>query len=276
MTLVMAWRSEEMLTVCADTRISNGKSPITDAGQKIFQVSVDLTLDGVDDIPIRKLPVGYAFAGNTLMAQSCGAVASTCLSSLCASNADSEVSPSEIAGFFARSAEYVTKERYSVTGQTSDKFEIVVFGWDTIAAEPYVYHIEVDADQGLYKAACSPVDVTVNRIAYFGSGAPFLNRKFAEIEASAEPKAIRPRELLEAAIASSDLNSVGGSLQFATATKNGVRLRPIMRVSTSGMAEFEVLGCNMRRLMDASGLFPGAGAVAIEVGDEASHRGAQD
>jgi hypothetical protein len=46
MILVLAWRANEQLVVCADTRIASG-NPITDAGQKVFVVP-EISILGAD------------------------------------------------------------------------------------------------------------------------------------------------------------------------------------------------------------------------------------
>lgn len=265
MTLVMAWRSAEMLTVCADTRIAGGDGPITDIGQKLFQVPVDVTPFGVNARSIPKLSVGFAFAGNTLMAQSCCAIASTCLSSLSVESASDEVSPSSIASFFAKSAEYVSHERRFLKPGTPARFEAMIFGWDVDQQEPYVYNVEVDEVEGVQAATCKRYEIAVGGMAYFGSGAPFIGNMFKALEQDDRPKTVAPHQMMEAAIAAFNLQSVGGSLQFATASRDGVRLRPFMRIDETGVAEISVLGCNIRRLLEADGPIPGAGAVVLPV-----------
>lgn len=254
-----------MLTVCADTRIAGGDGPITDIGQKLFQVPVDVTPFGVDARSIPKLSVGFAFAGNTLMAQSCCAIASTCLSSLSVKSASEEISPSSIASFFAKSAEYVSHERRFLKPGMPARFQAMIFGWDVDQQVPYIYNVEVDEFEGAQAATCERYEIAVGSMAYFGSGAPFIGSMFDALEQDGQPKTVAPHRMMEAAIAASNLQSVGGSLQFATASRDGVRLRPFMRVDETGMAEFSVLGCDIRRLMEAGGPIPGAGAVALPV-----------
>lgn len=262
MTLVMAWRSEKMLTVCTDTRIeSESKERLTDVGQKLFHVPIEMTPFGLDAEPIRKPSVGFAFAGNTLMAQSCCAIASTCLVSLSARE-DRGIAPAAIAHFFERSAEYVSRERAFLRPRTPSRFEAIVFGWDTSADAPFVYEIKVKPGEAGMEATSVRKDVPVGGLLYFGSGAGFIADALRDTEQDDSPRT-SVNQLMEAAIDASELRSVGGAMQFATASCEGVRLRPLMRVGPTGRAEFLVLGCDIRRLMEPEGMVPGAGAVAL-------------
>lgn len=268
MTLVIAWRSEDMLTVCADTRIWNGESPITDAGQKIFQVPVEITPFGLDATPIQRPSVGFAFAGNTLMAQSCCAIASTCLASLAAESADVALTPDSIVSYFAKAAEYVLGERRFLTPGTSAAFQAIVFGWDEVEQSPFIYDVSTTDEDGRPVAVAVRAMLSIGGIGYFGSGSQFLSKALEELEEERPLGKVRPHRLMEAAIASAQIQSVGGSLQFATAARTGVRLRPFMRVADNGAAEITVLGCNVGRLMDVAAPFPGAGAVALPESDK--------
>jgi len=268
MTLVMAWRSEDGLTVCADTRIADGDARVTDVGPKLFQVPVEVTPFGLNDEPVQHLTVGFAFSGNTLMAQSCCAIASTCLASLSAVSAEALVAPESIVHFFAKAAEYVSEERRFLTPASPPRFEAMIFGWDQVQLAPFIYHVEVaDVDNKLV-ATVERKPLSVGGIAYFGSGAKFLGETLKKLDQKPPHKTISPHQLMEAAIASAQVKSVGGSLQFATASKSGVRLRSFMRVSRTGEADISILGCSIRKLWNPEGPIPGAGGIAVAIKDD--------
>ena len=252
------------LTVCADTRIASG-DPLTDSGQKLFRVPVEVTLFGLEGRIVTFPSVGFAFAGNTLMAQSCCAIASTALSNLSAAEADEPISPEAIAEVFAKAAEYVSRERRFLSPQRLTGFQAIVFGWDTAAGEPFIFEIEIEEDDGALSASAERKYLAAGGLIYFGSGAKFVTEKIEELVAR-KAHGVHPYQLVQAAIADVSLRSVGGSMQFGTAGPDGVRLRPTMRVSTTGMAEISILGCDIHRLMGESGLFPGANAMTLTEG----------
>jgi hypothetical protein len=264
LTLVIAWRTQLGLTVCADTRIEAG-DPLTDSGQKLFNVPVEVTLFGLEEKVVHFPSVGFAFAGNTLMAQSCCAIASTALSNLSAAEADQPISPEAIAEVFARSAEYVSLERRFLSPRRFAGFQAIVFGWDTVAGEPFIFGIEIEESDGALCASAERKHLTVGGLIYFGSGTKFVDEQIDELVAR-KAQGVPPYRLVQAAIADISLRSVGGSMQFGTAGPNGVRLRPTMRVSNTGMAEISILGCDIHRLMGNSGLFPGANAMTLTEG----------
>lgn len=261
MTIVMAWRTDTGIMVAADTRISNDKSTLTDVGQKIFQVPVSITPFGLDERSISKPPIGFAFAGNTLLAQSCCVIASTCLASLGAQTADCAPSPEDYSAYFASCAQYVCRERRFWTPNTVHRFESIVFGFDEQAGDAFLFELKTEVQDDEVHVASHRVDLKLGGLAYFGSGKEAVSERLDELEKTGGR--ISPQDLLDEVVGSSSLPSVGGSLQFARATRDGVQLHPMMRVGPSGAATITVLGCDVARLAPIGDFFPGSAAVAF-------------
>lgn len=263
MTLVVAYWTDDGLGVIADTRIWNEISTLLDSGQKIFEIPIIITPFGTVTEPIRKPSVGFAFAGNTLLAQAINGIASVYLQSLGCISVESGPSLIDIASFFARCSEYVLKQRRFNQPTLDWKFQGMVFGYCPIEREFQFFGLDVDTDErGVPLVQAKRTKVKRGGLIHFGSGSQALEELLDQLANSDDPLTVTPAELMHAIINSSNEPSVGGSIQFATATKDGVQLRPMATVEQQRMS-VSVLGCDAYQLGSVGDYVIGAGAIVV-------------
>jgi hypothetical protein len=260
MTLVMIWRSDKGISAAADTRISDGVSTITDAGPKLFQIPVAAIPFGISPPPPQQFgDVGFAFAGNTLSAQSTATMAATCLQNLSGPEPLHAPSLSDIADFVCRCAEAVVRSReFSRPGDKS-RFEAAVFGYCRKQSRMAAYVLEFATnDDRLAVATTTEFDLSTQVLA-LGNGIGRVQELIGELVAT-KTLPVHPTSLIAKVIEDPSQHAVGGSLQFATANEKGVRLVPAARRVGPHEMELTVLGYSIRHLGDVGGMFPAANA----------------
>lgn len=243
MTLVLAWKTIEGITVIADTRFGGG-STMSEAGPKIFSVPITLNKwrDGYVETEKRRLPhMGYAFAGNTFAGQTTHALATTCLGNLVTYEFDNGPTVSEVADFYARCSKLVVDERRRWIRTDAHCFEFLVFGRShpEEQGQAFVGEVHVDAEG---KAACKieEIDFSVYGLYLLGDGEAKVRETIEAAQGTTS--VIRPGELLQELIDDPDFPTIDGNQQFAVATPSGVEIRPVMRVT------FEETPAELKRL----------------------------
>lgn len=255
MTLVMLWRSNKGISVAADTRISDGKSPITDAGPKLFQIPIVAMPFGLDAKTQRFADVGFAFAGNTLSAQSTVSMASTCLQNLVGPEPIVAPSLAEISDYVCRCAEYIVRSREFARPRDSSRFEAAVFGYCKREERFAAYVLEFESDEnGLATARSTEFDLTT-QVLLLGSGSAKV-RNLLDLQVSKKAIPVHPTSLLAAIIDDPEEPSVGGNFQYAMGDESGVRLAPAAVLVRPHQVEFSVLGCRMTEFGDIAGMYP--------------------
>lgn len=260
MTLVMIWRSDKGISAAADTRISDGLSTITDAGPKLFQIPVAAVPFGVSpSTPQQFGDVGFAFAGNTLSAQSTAAMAATCLQNLSGPEPAHAPSLSDIADFVCRCAEVVVRSREFSRPNDKSRFEAAVFGYCNTQGRMAAYVLEFTTNSdGLAVATASEFDLSTQVLA-LGNGIGRVQELIGELVA-ANALPVHPTSLIAKVIDDPSQDAVGGSLQFAMANEDGVRLVPAARLVGPHEMDFTVLGFSIRCLGGVGGMYPIANA----------------
>lgn len=244
MTLVLAWKTVEGITVIADTRFGGGQT-VSEAGPKIFSVPITLNKwrDGYVETEKRRLPhMGFAFAGNTFAGQTAHSLATTCLGNLVTDEFDDGPTVADVADFYGRCSKLVVEERRRWFATDAHCFEFLVFGRSELQArdQAFVGEVYVDAEG---KAACKieEIDFSIYGLYLLGDG----EAKVREIVEAARgtPTVIRPGELLQQLIDDPDFPTIKGNQQFAVATCSGVEIRPVMRVMLEAVGtEMEQFG----------------------------------
>ena len=255
MTLVMLWRSDKGISVAADTRISDGRSPITDAGPKLFQIPIGVMPFGLDAKIQRFADVGFAFAGNTLSAQSTVSMASTCLQNLVGPEPIVSPSLAEISDYVCRCAEYIVRSREFTRPNDSSRFEAAIFGYCKRDERFAAYVLEFESDENaLATARLIEFDLTT-QVLLLGSGSQKV-RKLLDLQMAKKAIPVHPTSLLAAIIDDPEEQSVGGNFQYAMGDENGVRLAPAAALVGPHQFEFRVLGCRIMELGDIAGMYP--------------------
>lgn len=255
MTLVMLWRSDKGIAVAADTRISDGTSPITDAGPKLFQIPIVAMPFGLDTKPQRFEDVGFAFAGNTLSAQSTVSMASTCLQNLVGPEPVVAPSLAEISDYICRCADYIVRSREFARPLDSSRFEAAVFGYCKREERFAAFVLDFESDQdGVATARSTEFDLTT-QLLLLGSGSQKV-RDLIDLQLSRKAIPVHPTSLLAAIIDDPAEPSVGGNFQYARGDESGVRLVPAAVLVEAHRVELSVLGCPMGELGDIAGMYP--------------------
>jgi hypothetical protein len=256
----MIWRSGTSISAAADTRVSDDVSTITDAGPKLFQIPVAAIPFGMSPPPPQQFgDVGFAFAGNTLSAQSTAIMAATCLQNLSGPEPLQAPSLSDIAGFVCRCAEAVVRPREFSRPRAKSRFEAALFGYCRKQGRMEVYLLEFATnDEGLAVATATEFDLSTQVLA-LGNGVGRVQELIDELVA-AKAIPVHPTSLIAKVIDDPSQPGVGGSLQFAIANENGVRLVPAARWIGADELEFTVLGYSVRHLGSVGGMFPAANA----------------
>jgi hypothetical protein len=244
MTLVLAWKTVEGITVIADTRFGGGQT-VSEAGPKIFSVPITLNKwrDGCVETEKRRLPhMGFAFAGNTFAGQTAHSLATTCLGNLVTYEFDDGPTVTEVADFYGRCSKLVVEERRRWIATDAHCFEFMVFGRSEPRGQDqaFVGEVYVDAEG---KAGCKieEIDFSIYGLYLLGDG----EAKVREIVEAARgaPTVIRPGELLQQLIDDSNFPTIKGNQQLAVVTSSGVEIRPVMRVTLEAVApEMEQFG----------------------------------
>ena len=254
LTLVMLWRSDKGISAAADTRISDGRCPITDAGPKLFQIPIAAMPFGMGAKIRRFADVGLAFAGNTLSAQSTVSMASTCLQNLVRPEPIAAPSLAKISEYVCRCAEYIVRSREFARPRDSSRFEAAVFGYCEREERFLAYVLEFESDEsGLTTARSTEFDLTT-QVLLLGSGSRKV-QNLVDLRAAKKTLPVHPTSLLAAIIDDPEEPSVGGNFQYAISDESGVRLAPAAVMVEPHRMEFSVLGCRIMEFGTIAGMF---------------------
>lgn len=244
MTLILAWKTIEGITVIADTRFGGGGSTVSEAGPKIFSVPITLNKwrDGYIETEKHRLPeMGFAFAGNTFAGQATHALVTTCLGNLVTYEFDDGPTVAEVAEFYAKCSKLVVDERWRWITTDAHCFEFIVFGRSAPGKQDraFVGEVYIDAE-GNADCKVEEIDFSVYGLYILGDGVT----KVIEIVEAARGTSIviKPGELLQQLIEDPDFPSIDGNQQTAVATPSGVELRPVMRVTFEVIPELKLMG----------------------------------
>lgn len=250
MTLLLLWAHEDEITVLADTLFGTASETGSEVGPKIFLVPI-IVSDLRDDRRISLKNMGFAFAGNTLSGQFTHALASTCLQNLAAPTTDRKPNVAEVAAFYASCAIRIVEERRRHRALDGYGFDGVVFGHCEYAScsKAYLFSVSVDAD-GSCVAPLTEIALEEEIPYPIGSGAPAARDMLARHRR--RRIAVDPYTFMDWIIANDEVPTVGGEVQAATSSSQGVELRPVMRFykpEDGGMdADFAIMGINIKRL----------------------------
>jgi hypothetical protein len=253
-TLVVCWREADSITVAADTRISQvapggGALPYTDGGPKIFTVPMVVHQNVLGKPQRRSLPnFGFAFAGSSLIAQSVHALASICLQNLSGALTGDGPSLRQVADLYMRCSVQYTKEMLSWRPHQYPALEAFIFGYCPNLKDYLVYHLRTTVDDGVVNLRHDGHYVEEGSAFHIGSGVSEFIRVFEEHKERREP--LTPFENFELVITGRKVPSVGGSRQYASASRDGVELRPAL-IPVEGDAfscRIEALGCDLSEL----------------------------
>lgn len=209
MTLILAWKAIEGISVVADTRFG-GSSTMSEAGPKIFSVPITLNRwrEGRVETEKHRLPhMGFAFAGNTFAGQTTHSLATTCLGNLVTYEFDNGPTVNEVADFYAKCSKLVVDERRRWIATDAHCFEFLVFGRSGPEEQDqaFVGEVYVDAEG---KAACKieEIDFSIYGLYLLGDG----GAKVREIVEAARgtTTVIRPGELLQQLIDHPDFPTI--------------------------------------------------------------------
>lgn len=232
MTLVLAWRTLEGITVVADTRFG-GKGTVSEAGPKIFSIPITLNKwrDGYIETEKHRLPhMGFAFAGNTFAGQTTHALATTCLGNLVADDFDNGPTVKEVADFYAKCSKLVVDERRRWIATDAHCFEFLLFGRSESKETDQAFVGEVYVDLGGH-AACKIEEIDFSIFGLYALGDGTANVKEIVEAARGSATIVRPGELLQQLIDDPNFPTIDGNQQFAVATRSGVELRPVLRMT---------------------------------------------
>lgn len=253
MTLVACWFARGELTVAADTRLSNsgdtgGAVRITDRATKIFTTPVSIAERKGKSWRHRDYPpIGFAFAGSSLFANSIQAVAAISLQNLFGKIGGIGPSIFEIAELYER----VTKLIGDDIGESQGRFpdlQAFVFGYCRRKKENSLWALATHVEANELQITLDELN-TQDGIAYaIGSGADEFVRIHGEHRA--EGVTLTPFDNFELVVRSGKVPSVSSHRQYATCTKGGARLVPALVPSKSkdDPVTISIIGCDAREL----------------------------
>lgn len=252
MTLVVCWRTGDGLTVAADTKISgDGDATLTEGGPKIFQVGIAAYQKIGGQTRKRIYPsMGYAYAGSSLIAQSVLAMATTCLQNLSGDVGKAGPSLLNVADLFMKCAVQYTKEMLFWRPGQYPGFEAFIFGYCPNLKDFLVYHLRTTAEDGLVNIRHDGYYVEHGKCFHIGSGVSEFVKLYNEYKSRGEP--LSPFENFELVLTGKRVRSVGGSRQYASASRRGVELLPAF-IPVEGetySGRIEVLGCDVSSFGD--------------------------
>lgn len=231
MTLVSVWLAPNKLTCATDSRISGDTSTLTDVGGKLFVVPVKCKylesgkwIDGVS------YTLGFAFAGSTLLANNTQALAST-LTQIFTSKDFDIPSALTVARLYAKCAEHAISD---MNWRSSDHkfFESIIFGYCPIEREFICYKIEPNLSDSSFSMVVRKLHGNGLFVTAFGTGAKdfldIIRRETTPDGCCPDPLAVF-RYIVENEVNS----SVGGNIQLAEATEDGVSILPVLKAEES-------------------------------------------
>jgi hypothetical protein len=259
MTLVVCWRQAEKVIVAADTRISQagpsgGALPLTDGGPKIF--TIPITAYEAQDKQVRSrsfAPMGFAYAGSSLVAQSVHALASTCLQNLSGPSNLQGPSLKDVADLYLKCAVRYTKEMLGWRPGRYPGFEAFIFGFCPHLKDYLVYHLRTTVDDEMVNIRHDGHYVETGSAFHIGSGVSEFVRILRDYKERGQSLTVW--ENFELVLTGSKVPSVGGSRQYASVTPNGVQLTPalIPMEGENHSCRIEVLGCDVTELGSVGG-----------------------
>lgn len=266
MTLVMALPRNGQLTVVADTRLTGkGKSGV-ELAPKIYPVPITLYSPKLAE-PRRCPPMGFAYAGHTAAGQMTHSLASAGLQALRSEDLPECPSLRDVADYFTRCAVRVAKEIRSHYPNDDSTFEAFVFGWES--GRYAVYSFETRWRDGEPIADLDKVDFSRFSGYAIGKGHRIAQRYFdAQRDARREASLF---DALQAVIDDESEPTVGGNIQAATATANGVELKVVLWAVDAETARGGFMGTNVAELGPIGNLIPiGSGPLGVKSSFEAA------
>lgn len=265
MTLVVCWKSKDKLSCVSDTRISNSGATISDAGGKVFIVPVTLRVFG-DNVVQRKYSttVGFAFCGSTLLANNTHVIASNCTQLLRKDSPGGLPSVEDIANIYAKASEYVTKE---TNGRLNNPilFQGLIFGYCTVKEKYSVFLLTPQVSARSFYVECKEIELEEGQAIPIGSGKDEFIRLSSIPNSAGNARGIY--EIFTQIVEEGKVSDVGGYLQIAEATEEGVNIVPVLTQSKENLDQATLLinGFEINELKLPDGYAVGLTAVGIGV-----------
>lgn len=269
MTLVVIWHSGTEITALADTRISSAGRTATDAGSKLFTITLAVqTLSPDFKNETAQHSLGLAFAGSTLLANNCHGIASSLTQQLRSPSKPFLPSMYGVAQIYAAVGKHVTADFNSRKANSKDWtfFEAAIFGYCKVANDLRVYHLKPDMSGGTFSMSTIEYTMLPSMVVTLGSGSSLFHEFRVEEAAVGRGSA---QSLFKRVVDSGKLKDVGGYAQYAKADAHGARMVPtiIQSPTDPDKKTLSVLGFDIWSLGEIEGL--DFGQEAFSAGDEA-------
>ncbi len=223
MTIVVYWRTGNILQVVADTRISGPGHVYTDAGPKVLLLNIQSRAAGKDERDIRYRTYGFAYAGSSLAALSAYAVVSNCLANLVRHGDSVFPSVFTVARWIEEAANrYIAESKPPAPPLL---FEGVVFGACGVEKSRVAVAIEPRLVDGVWRAQSERAPIAhPDVIGMLGQSARFVERLN---QWHAAGKDFDPHGVIDEMIADPNEPTVGGTRQLAISAGWDVEVVPV-------------------------------------------------
>lgn len=174
MTLVVCWRSTEKIFCVADTRISAGGQKLMDSAAKVFSVPIIISFIDEQSSQIKSkeaYSLGFAFAGNTLVATNVHSASATCTQMLSSFVKCEAPSARAIAELYAKIATQVVRELTFISPKQDWSFMGFLFGFCPQTGKPTFYQIQRDIVPKQITFEVIERKIEIGAAFAFGSGA---------------------------------------------------------------------------------------------------------
>lgn len=254
MTLSILWRSEGVLHLASDSRISFRGAGDADIGIKVMQLPIrvrgtDLDEHGNHDILLNTI-YGFCYAGSLVNATTFKSLIEDLLIDVQYVPPDAPLSFSEICGFLCRYSEMVSTEIVSRLAENGG-YTFFIAGWCPLLKlfRGAKFHLEHNAG----KTVGTFEEVTQNEGEYIalGAGANEFNTLMAELQVNRNSVLQTLNYIIDEGI----IPSVGGDIQYGSFNKSrNFTTYGIMRISEESIEiNGEVTGLSEQRIMKYRG-----------------------
>jgi hypothetical protein len=264
MTLVACWSNGGSLVCVADSRISAASGgTITETGAKLFTVPIHTqkTEKGLS-MESSYHTLGFAFAGSTLVAGNTHAIASNLTQQLNRTGESGLPALTAIAEIYAKVCEYVTKDvnsRVNPVKRTDSFVQAFLFGYCPKERKLKLATLYPELTPTTFRVLVEIQDPEPGLSYSIGSGATAFSAAMKAVTKMA------PMDVVRLIIESGQVADVGGYLQMATASSQGVRLHQIaaQHPTNPDLGQITFLGFDLAELGEIDGFSVGFDAIGI-------------
>lgn len=221
MTIAAVWLEDDGLWCVSDTRISRpgnggGVQVVTDAGAKIYPLSVECRLITFEQQLYHRVSYGIVFAGKTSVATHTLATASAMCRSLQGPTTQDVPSLQDVALLVARILLLYVKDFRAATADLSSPttIEMMVFGVCPSSRNYEVWKLSDSVSDGIINVVCALQDVGLGLVTAIGSQTERFDIIMAELQAANNVPFRLPR-IAVGRMASEGRRDVGGAVSIA-------------------------------------------------------------